>query len=190
MRMTTSYQRPGDATTWLAAENGNLYWTVTSLHIGACHAITGWIGTATSGDTGFQRTFVPCAGEPTGIAVGSVAPPRATGGNPGGPAAPGSPGEAGGATVAGGASVPGTGTLTCGSWSSNRSGVPERPALVRRLDGVCLSQLTRRGPPPDPCLRCRAAQLLADCGWLPVPAGGRAADHTQQCADRQLAPNG
>jgi hypothetical protein len=66
----------------------------------------------------------------------------------------------------------------------------ERDALMRHLNSVGMAQLMRREPPPHTRTGCGAGQLFAGCGLLPALAGGRAADHTQQRAHRQLTPSG
>ena len=62
----------------------------------------------------------------------------------------------------------------------------QRHSFMRHLDGVRMTELMRREPPPDARACCGARQLLAGRGWLPAPARSRAANHTRQRADRQL----
>src|SRR5665213_1562195 len=62
--------------------------------------------------------------------------------------------------------------------------------LVRHLDRVRVTELTRREPTAHSRVRRGARQLLARRTGLPVTTSSRAADHAQQRADRQLAPDG
>jgi hypothetical protein len=66
----------------------------------------------------------------------------------------------------------------------------QRDPLVRHLDRMRVPELVRGEPPPHTRTGCGAGQLFAGCGLLPALAGGRAADHTQQRAHRQLTPSG
>jgi hypothetical protein len=56
----------------------------------------------------------------------------------------------------------------------------QRDALVSHFDGVGVAQLVRRESTADARESCGAVELLASGGLLPVPAGSRAVDYTQQ----------
>ena len=51
---------------------------------------------------------------------------------------------------------------------------------------VGMTELMGREPSPDPSFGSGAHELFTGRGRFPVPAGGHAADHARQRADRQL----
>ena len=62
----------------------------------------------------------------------------------------------------------------------------QRDTLTRELDGVSMSQLVGSEESPDACLGAMAAKLGADRGRRPRSPAGRAVNHAEQRARREL----
>jgi hypothetical protein len=62
----------------------------------------------------------------------------------------------------------------------------QRHSLAGELDGVRMTQLVGSEASPDTCLGCMAAKLGADRGRRPRWSTGRAIDHAEQRARREL----
>jgi hypothetical protein len=63
----------------------------------------------------------------------------------------------------------------------------QRTAFVRHLDGMRMAQLVRREPPSHAGSGGGMVQLLARRRRLPRATSRRPVNHTQHCADRELA---
>src|SRR5439155_26674260 len=62
----------------------------------------------------------------------------------------------------------------------------QRDTLAGELDGVRMTQLVGSEASPDTCLSGMAAKLGADGGRRPRSTAGRAVDHAEQWARREL----
>jgi hypothetical protein len=62
----------------------------------------------------------------------------------------------------------------------------QRDTFAGELDGVRMTQLVWREASPDTCPSGMAAKLAADRGRRPMSTTGRAVDHAEQRAGREL----
>ena len=72
------------------------------------------------------------------------------------------------------------------AWPSWRWMTFKRDTLAGELDGVRMTQLVGSEPSPDTCLSGTAAKLAADGGRRPRSTAGRAVNHAEQRARREL----